>query len=117
MYPTGIQVNRSFSWIGAMNRKATGDGALFEWDNDQIHSTHIWIHQNKFYVNVMFSSGCNHMQFFSSAVQNNEWHILALSYNADTRKVSMFMKGENEEALTTCTGDLKPATYVRISKR
>ena len=29
----GIKVSGSFSWIGAMKRKAIGDGALFEWDD------------------------------------------------------------------------------------
>ena len=100
-----------------MNRKATGDGALFEWDNGYSHGTHIWIYQNKFFANVMFSTNCRQMVFFSSSIQDNKWYTLALSFNADTGMISMFLNGEQEDTFTTCIGDLKPATNVKISKR
>ena len=39
----GVKVSGSFSWIGAMSRKATGDGVLFEWDDGSKPGTHISI--------------------------------------------------------------------------
>ena len=54
--------------------------------------------------------------FYSSTVANDKWNVFAVSFNADTQRISMWVDGVKEEA-TGCSGDLQPANNVRISKR
>ena len=93
-----IQMSKSFSWIGAVNRKVTGDGALFEWDNGVSGGsvTHIWIYRNKLFTNV-FTQSCDNQVFHGAPIVNNKWHVLAVSYSMESGLITMWVDGERKE--------------------
>ena len=114
----GIKVSGSFSWIGAMSRKATGDGALFEWDDGSKPGTHIWIWKNKLYVNVIYEPRCYHSMFYNTPVANDKSYVFAVSFNMDTKMISLWVDGKKEEKSGAgCSNVLMPANNVRVSKR
>ena len=108
----------SFSWIGAVNRKTTRDGALFEWDNGSKVGTHIWIWKNKLYVNVIYEPRCWRNMFYSTTVANDKSYVFAVSFNMDTKMISMWVDGKKEEKSGAgCSNVLMPANNARVSKR
>ena len=118
-----IQMTTSFSWIGAVNRKVDGDGALFEWDNGHGYASIIWIFQNKLFTNVKFlADKCDNQVSHSAPIVNNKWHVLAVSYSMESRLITMWVDGEREEkkeAIKSCAEglDLSPADNVFINRR
>ena len=60
----------SFAFIAAVYREETGDFPLLEYSS----STHIWVYQNKLYINVAYASCGNFLMFYSSTVNNNQWY-------------------------------------------
>ena len=65
-----LTVIGSFAFIAAVYREETGDFPLLEYSS----STHIWVHQNKLYINVVYASCGNYNMFYSSTVNNNQWY-------------------------------------------
>ena len=118
-----IQTSKSFSWIGAVNRKVDGDGAFFEWDNGHGHASHIWIFENKLFTNVKFLAyKCDNQVKHSAPIVNNKWHVLAVSYSMESRLITMWVDGEreeNEDTIKPCADglDLSPANNVFINHR
>ena len=121
-----IQMSKSFSWIGAVKRKVTGDGALFEWHTGQSgnekHVSHIWIYRGMFFTNVMFtpSGSCDNQVFHDAQIENNKWHVLAVSYSMDSRLITMWVDGEKKEKeakLCSEGQELRPADNVFINQR
>ena len=117
-----IQMSESFTWIGAVNRKATGDGALFEWDNSALgQGSVIWIYKDTLFTNVKFPpGGCDNQEHHSASIVNNKWHVLAVSYSMESRLITMWVDGEREEkqAKPCSQGEeLRPADNVFINRR
>ena len=118
-----IQMTTSFSWIGAVNRKVTGDGPLFEWDDGVSggSATHIWIYGGKLFTNVAFPPNhCLNQVDHGAPIVNNTWHVLAVSYSKESRLITMWVDGEKKEkeAKPCSEGEeLHPAKNVFINRR
>ena len=124
-----IKMSKSFSWIGAVNRKLTGDGPLFEWDNsvsgDSV--THIWIYLDKFFTNVIFppllnaeDPNCYNQMWHNASIVNNMWHVLAVSYSMESELITTWVDGEkNEKQVKPCSEgqELRPANNLFINRR
>ena len=116
-----IQMSTSFSWIGAVNRKVNGDGALFEWDNSESGGsvTHIWIYKDTLFTNV-FTQSCDNQVHHGAPIVNNKWHVLAVSYSMESRLITMWVDGEKKETQAKpCSEgqELRPANNVFINRR
>ena len=115
---SGIKMSGSFSWIGAVNRKATGDGALFEWDNGNLVGTHVWIYKNKLYTNVLFHPRCGRNMFHTVPIANNKSYVFAVSFNKQKKLIEMWVNGKKvQRSAAGCSMNLMPADNVRISRR
>lgn len=102
----GVESGSSFSWMGALFRHSSGDGPLFEWDNESTLSTHIWIWHNKLYMHLYFRNGeCKTEVSHDEEVSNNHQHILAASFDSETNQISLYMNGTPKTVLSACTGD------------
>ena len=121
-----IQMTTSFSWIGAVNTKVTGNGPLFEWDNGVSGGsvTHIWIFDGKLFTSVIFppkgDDNCLNQVHHDTPIVNNKWHVLAVSYSMESRLITMWMDGEKEETQAKpCSEgqELRPANNVFINCR
>ena len=95
------QMSTGFTWIGAVNRKVTGDGPLFEWDNGVSGGsvTHIWIFGNTLFTNVIFPpKDCLNQVTHGARIMNNKWHVLAVSYSMTSwPDITMWVDGEMEK--------------------
>ena len=115
-----IQISMSFTWIGAVNRRETGDGALFEWDNGVSGGsvTHIWIFHNTLFTNVI--TQCYNQAHHSAPIVN-KWHVLAVSYSMESGLITLWVDGEREETqVNLCSSEgeeLRPANNVFINRR
>jgi hypothetical protein len=113
-----IAVTRSFSWIGAIYRRTTTDGPLFEWDNGGSYLTHIWIWKNKLST-TLYRTGCDwqHM-FYSTIVENNKAYIFAVTYDGSTNTLSMYVDGNREDKhIQACASGMQDGNNVRINRR
>jgi hypothetical protein len=108
-------LGNSFSWIGTLYRRATGDAALFEWDD----GTHIWVYENKFYINVVRGdkSECAYLMVsFTEAVPVGEWVTLAVTYDGKT--LSMYQNGKRSDTtVPACENDVTYSNVIRINER
>ena len=121
-----IQMSKSFSWIGAVNRKVNGHGALFEWDNGVSGGsvTHIWVYEDTLFTNVIFppspNGNCYNQVWHGAPIVNNKWHILAVSYSMVNRLITMWVDGEKKETQAKpCSegAELRTADSVFINRR
>jgi len=113
-----IVQKESFSFLASVYRVAVGDGPIFEWDDGKGWATHIWIWQNKFYVNVVFNTCRYQSMFFNKPVENNKWYTLGISFDAATKKIIMTVNGESvTKQAAYCTSDLKTARNAHINRR
>jgi len=113
-----IEQKQSFSFLATVYRISTGDGPIFEWDDNKRWSTHIWIWQNKFYVNVVFDKCKYQNMFFNKPVQNKIWYTLGVSFDDKTKKIIMTVNSETvTKQAADCTSDLRASNYGHVNRR
>ena len=122
-----IQMSKSFSWIGAVKRKVTGqtehclNGILV---NLEMRSMPLTFG----FIRVRFlPMSCSHHQDLVITkcgmmylLMNNKWHVLAVSYSMDSGLITMWVDGEKKEkeAKPCSEGkELRPADNVFINQR
>jgi hypothetical protein len=109
-----VKPSGSFAFITAVYREQTGDFPFLEWSTASGGLAHIWIYQNKFFINMQ----CGGM-FYSSTVNINQWYTMALSYNHVTNVLSMWVDGQLEQKTDACSSsqDFSTAQYLFVNNR
>ena len=114
-----VAVAGSFGWIAAVYREESGDGPLFEWNG--LNDAHIWILQDKFYINVE-RVGCANERlqeptYFNASVNNHQWYTMALSYDLDVDAISMWVDGQLvHKRMSLCARNLQTSTFAYINQ-
>ena len=115
-----VAISGSFGWIASVYMDdPIHDGPLIEWDNGTEFRTHIWVLENTLYVSYR-QHGCPHQQKYdTSSVNANQWYIMAVSYEAKTHVISIWVDGQLEqEVYPACEGGSPESpTNAWVSKR
>jgi len=80
--------SQSFTMAAFIYQDALGDGTLMEF-NGKAEGTHIWIHEKKFYINLLAASG-NYRGYHVTPVAK-KWHFVGASLNAKTGILLMWV--------------------------
>ena len=92
----------SVSWWAVYGMPNAG---FFYWGNDhhgtrgiKQHYFEVW--NGRLFINLLFKSCDQVYMWTKNALQEDEWHIVAVSFDSQTKKLSLYIDGEIEQRVT-----------------
>ena len=113
-----VKVSGDFAFIVAVYSEDAGHGPLLEWQTGSQLATHIWLNQAKLSIEIRYINNQVQKMKSSTLMSQNQWYTLALSFDSENDKVSMWVNGELEEQqVTDVESEYMVPTDAYVNKR
>ena len=110
-----VVLHKSFSVMVAVY--GMPKAGFFYWGNERSIKSHYFeVWNGRLFINLLFKSCDQVYMWTKNALQEDEWHIVAVSFDSQTKMISLYIDGEIEQKQAPdCDSELNETHTGRVN--